>query len=102
MSTEYQSLTWRQMATFHSELRGKICRKVEERYKYLKISASEISLQHAQIANTWKECWAKPNRAASWDWVKLYYEYGTRSAARRFDLALSRGEMRIIAEKQHI
>ncbi len=92
MSTEYKSLTWRQMATFHSELRKKICNKVEERYKHLTISASEISLRHAQIANTWKERWTKPNRAASWDWVKLYHEYGARSAARRFDLALSKGE----------
>ncbi len=90
MDSNYQSLTWRQMASYHEELRKEIFEKVESRYSFLNIKANEISYKNSVEADSWKKVWDKPNRAASWSWADLYHEYHTRGSARRFDMALSR------------
>ncbi|WP_444995520.1 hypothetical protein [Aliikangiella sp. IMCC44359] len=90
MSTEYQSLTWRQMAAYHEELREVIFADVESTYAALGIKAHEISYKDVKEADKWKKIWTKENRVASWGWLDLYEQYHSRGGARRFDLALSK------------
>ncbi len=91
MNSDYQSLTWRQMAEYHEELRKEIFDRVEQKYKHFGVQAREISFKDTTEADSWKKIWQKPNRKASWSWSELYQEYHSRGGARRFDMAISKG-----------
>ncbi|MFT7562012.1 MAG: hypothetical protein ACI93R_003946 [Flavobacteriales bacterium] len=84
----YDQLTFRQMSQYHVELREALYMFLKEEYMAYGCTFSEISAANAAEADLWKEKWSKPNRKASWSWGKLYREYRSRPAARRFDIAV--------------
>lgn len=88
----YNRLTYKQTVVYHEEMRNVIFESIENEYQSLGISANEITYQDTVYANSWKSLWAKSERAASWDWTRLYYDYQSRSGARRFDLAIRKGD----------
>lgn len=87
---QYSSLTYKQTCSYHEKLRESVFRTVEKDFGGLGICLSEISFKDANEANSWKKLWSKPERAATWDWVRLYSEYHSRGGARRFDMAIRR------------
>lgn len=89
-SNQYENLTYRQVESYHGELRAALCSVVESEFASLGIQASEISFAHIQEAESWKNK-HKPGRAATWDWKELYHNYHSRGAVRRFDMAISKG-----------
>ncbi len=90
MNNDYDSLTYRQVTTYHETIRQRIFKRIEEKYISLKINVGEITYKDAMQANSWKALWHPPVKAATWDWVDLYYQYHTRGGARRFDMAISK------------
>lgn len=88
---QYVSLTYKQTVSYHEKLRAQVFRNVEKDFGALGIVLSEISFKDANEANSWKKLWPKPEKAATWDWVRLYTEYRSRGGARRFDMAIRRG-----------
>lgn len=88
---QYDSLTYKQTSNYHEKLREHVFRTVENDFGSLRITLSEISFRDANEANSWKQLWPKPDKAAAWDWVRLYNEYRSRGGARRFDMAIKRG-----------
>jgi len=89
MDTEqYDSLTYKQTCSYHEKLREQVFRATEQDFGALGIALSEISFKDVNEANTWKTMWSKPEKAAAWDWVRLYNEYHSCTGARRFDIAI--------------
>ena len=88
---QYGSLTYNQTSSYHEKMREQVFRTVETDYRGLGVTLSEISFKDANEANSWKKLWPKPEKAAAWDWVRLYNEYRGRGGARRFDMAIRKG-----------